>query len=358
MYNIRKIFRKKVNFLLIIILSILFLCLLFLFKYLFFVQENIENQIYDRYMNRELIVYESKDKVKDEIDNISDVLFIYSDYQMLSIENSDLGTFNINPYFIEDMPTLFMGNYPQNEEEIILPRIIYGKSGVVDISNYCGKEIEFLLNGEYNLKMLVAGIYDNRNDFAAYYNLNYIENLIDKSHNNYTGNTRVLINHYKNKDKIINESGFKTALYDIGGLDEINMYQSLLDLIILLIEIIIMFILIIFFVVSLIMYHETRSERFIQYALGYNNNKIACNYVNYFFKMIIISLFISCIGYLIAISMFNYLITSQNLVLKDLFSMTFNYKFVLPVVIFIIIILLLLYVFISFRLLKTNNIET
>lgn len=358
MYNIKKIFRKKLNFLLIIILSILFLCLIFLFKYIFLVQENIEKQIYDRYKNRELIVYGPKDKVKEKINNINDVLFVYSDYQMLSIESDDIGIFNINAYFTEDMPTLLIGSYPQNEGEIILPRNIYRESGIVDLSDYCGKEIDFLLNNEYNLKMYVAGIYENDNDFSAYYNLNYIENLIDKTHNNSTDNTRVLINHYKNKDNVINKLGFKASLYDIGGLDEINMYQSLFNLIILLVGITIIFIVIIFFVVASILYHETRDDRFIQFALGYSNNLMALNYVHYYLEMTLFSLFLSFIGYFVGIFMFNYFITSENIVLNDLFSVTFNCKFLLPVIFIIIVILLLLYLFISFRLLKSNDMET
>ena len=109
MYNIKKIFRKRSNILIILILSFLIFCLIFLLKYVFVIQGDIEKNIYDKHKNREIIVYEEIDKVKKDLTSLKNILFIYPDYNMLELENSKLGIYPISISLINEMPKLLNG---------------------------------------------------------------------------------------------------------------------------------------------------------------------------------------------------------------------------------------------------------
>jgi len=326
---------------------------LFLFKYLFIVEKDIEIQIYDKHKNKELIFYEREEKIRKKSQTIKDILYIYPDYQMLNIENEELGTLTINPFLIEDMPSLLEGKYPVKMNEILLPNYIVRENKKVDLSKYINKEISFILNNEEEFNFKVTGIYDSKGrEFTPYYNLKNIKNLLEKTSYNDTGNTRVLINHYKNLDKVIKNMECKGELYDSSGLEEIEVYQSLFNLVLLLISIMIIFITIMIIVVSSILYHDTKNDRFMQYALGYDNHKIALNYINYYLKILIISLIIAFMGYIIGTFLYNKYIFINNLILNDLFKISLDYTFLLPILILFLLLLILLYIIIRFRLFK------
>lgn len=61
MYNIKKIFRKKSHIIIIVVFAIMILSLIFLFKYIFVIEEDIEKNIYNNYQNREIIVYDNSE---------------------------------------------------------------------------------------------------------------------------------------------------------------------------------------------------------------------------------------------------------------------------------------------------------
>ena len=84
MYNIKRIIRQKYNWILIVILSILFLSLLFLFKYSFSVQNNVEKQIYDNYYNREIIIYDSSEELINKLNKMQNVLFVIQIIHLLN----------------------------------------------------------------------------------------------------------------------------------------------------------------------------------------------------------------------------------------------------------------------------------
>ena len=148
MYNIKKIFRKRSNILIILILSFLIFCLIFLLKYVFVIQGDIEKNIYDKHKNREIIVYEEIDKVKKDLTSLKNILFIYPDYNMLELENSKLGIYPISISLINEMPKLLNGKYPLNSNEILLPDFTYMNGTKVDLTEYINKEVVFVLNNE------------------------------------------------------------------------------------------------------------------------------------------------------------------------------------------------------------------
>ena len=248
MYSIKKVFRKKSNIFLIIIFTLTIICLLLLFKYIFVTQKKVECKIYDKHINRELIVYKEVSEVLNNKSN-ANIINIYSDYQELHIDSENLGTININPRNITDMPQNLLGSYPKKNNEIILPHYIYLKTDKIDLIFYLNKEIDVILNNNTNITLRVSGIYDDINDFNAYYNLDYIEELLSMTKNNHTGNTRILVDHYKNNNNVINALDYEAELYDSSGLNEIAVYTSLFNLVLILSLIIILFITIIIFVV-------------------------------------------------------------------------------------------------------------
>lgn len=349
MYSIKKVFRKKSNIFLIIIFTLTIICLLLLFKYIFVTQKKVECKIYDKHINRELIVYKEVSEVLNNKSN-ANIINIYSDYQELHIDSENLGTININPRNITDMPQNLLGSYPKKNNEIILPHYIYLKTDKIDLIFYLNKEIDVILNNNTNITLRVSGIYDDINDFNAYYNLDYIEELLSMTKNNHTGNTRILVDHYKNNNNVINALDYEAELYDSSGLNEIAVYTSLFNLVLILSLIIILFITIIIFVVSNILFCDTKKERLIQYALGYNNINIALYYIKYYSNILLVSFSISFIFYLfMCIFNFKYNLFN-NTIFNELFVLNVNHCFIIPVLLVLCLILILLYVFIRLRL--------
>lgn len=356
MYNIKKIFRKRSNILIILILSFLIFCLIFLLKYVFVIQGDIEKNIYDKHKNREIIVYEEIDKVKKDLISLKNILFIYPDYNMLELENSKLGIYPISISLINEMPKLLNGKYPLNSNEILLPDFTYMNGTKVDLTEYINKEVVFVLNNEIEVNLKVTGIYSSNKDiFSIYYNIQNIEYLLNLTNYNKTGYTRVLIDHYKNLELIFDKINYDSSLYDVSGLEEINVYESLYNLIFLIFYIITFFIVIMMFIIFIISYYDTKNERFIKYALGYNYNRITLNYIDYYLKLFIISLVISLIGYFISIFLYNKYICLDNLIVNSLFKMT-SIEITIIIVLLIFVIFLIefigLYLLIRFILLK------
>ena len=328
MYNFKKIYRRKSNYFLILIFSSLLLSLIFLFKYLLVVNYNIEREIYDKHINKEIIVYDNKDIVSKKLKDIKDVVFIYSDYQMLELNNDTLGNYALNPYMLSEMPSLLKGAYPKNSKEILIPNYTYinGKKEYLD--KYINKNLAFKLNNSTLITFKVVGVYDaSKKGLSIYYNLDYIDNLLNNTEDyNYTGYTRVLVNHYKNINKVLDIFGNNASIYDSSGLEEINVYNSLFDLILILIIIIIIFIIIMAIIVIGILYYNTRNDRFIEYVLGFRKKQIILNYIYYLLKILFISLSISIVLYFLGIGIFNIFITTNNLILNSLFSLNNKYN--------------------------------
>ena len=78
MYNIKKIFRKKSHIIIIVVFAIMILSLIFLFKYIFVIEEDIEKNIYNNYQNREIIVYDNSEDMINKIKSLDNILFIYN----------------------------------------------------------------------------------------------------------------------------------------------------------------------------------------------------------------------------------------------------------------------------------------
>lgn len=351
MYNIKKIYRKKSNVFIIFIFTFLFMCLLFLFKYIFVVENDIELKIYDKHKNKELIVYENKEKVITSSQKIENIIYIYSDYQMLNLENKNLGIYTLSPILFDESPKVIIGKFPENDDEIILPSYNYINNRKVELTSIINKELAFIINGDKTMNFKIVGLYESEEvNKNAYFNLYNIEELLEKMDYSQTEYTRVLVDHYKNIDKVLNELDFKAELNDISGIDEIEVYTSLFDLVLLLIVGIILFIIVILLIVSSILYYDTSQDRYIQFVLGLNKHGIAINYINYYLKLLIISFFISIILYFFIIIIYNQCILINNLVLNDLFNISLSYKILIPIVSLIIIILFLLYFAIRFKL--------
>lgn len=356
MYNIKKIYRKKSNVFIIFIFTFLFMCLLFLFKYIFVVENDIELKIYDKHKNKELIVYENKEKVITSSQKIENIIYIYSDYQMLNIENKNLGIYTLSPILFEESPKVILGKFPENDDEIILPSYNYINNKKVELTNIINKELTFIINGNKTIDFKIVGLYESEEvNKNAYFNLYNIEELLKKMDYNQAEYTRVLVDHYKNIDKVLNELVYKAELNDISGMDEIEVYKSLFDLVLLLIVGIILFIIVVLLVVSSILYYDTMQDRYIQFVLGLNKHGIAMNYINYYLKLLIVSFSVSIFLYFFITIIYNQFILIDNLVLNDLFSISLSHKILISILFLISIILFLLYLFIRFRLSRNQQ---
>ncbi len=347
MYNLKRIIRQKSSWVLIIIFIVIFILMFFLFKYIFVVQNNIEINVYDKLKNRDIIIYEDYDKINAKLNKYKDILFVYHDYQLLEVE-SDIASFMVSANLREDMPPLIKGEYPKNENEIILPEYIAINGTKIDLTAYLNKSINFALNNEVNVSLYVTGIYDNKNTQNIIYNLKNIDYLLKKLPSyNYTGYTRAIINHYKNYEKLKNN--LNISLYDTSGLEEIEVYKSLYNLVLFIIILMIIFVVIILLVISSILFNNSKNTRFIQFIGGFNQLKITNNYIYYYIKIMIISFCGAFLGFIFMMVLYKCFINTDNLVLNSLFSLSINHLFLLPIIILILINIFILYVFIYFK---------
>lgn len=352
MYNIKKIFRKKSHIIIIVVFAIMILSLIFLFKYIFVIEEDIEKNIYNNYQNREIIVYDNSEDKINKIKSLDNILFIYNDFNLLEINSSMLGKFKIIPLLKDDMPALLIGDYPKKNNEILLPFYTIINNRKINLEDYINKEITFTLNNENEVRLIITGIFEvTDSPFVAYYNLKNINTLLEINDNNTTENIRVIIDNYKNVDKVVKKIGSESNLNNTSRLEEVQTYKALFNLALLITVIIIFFITIILIIFSSILYHETKNDRFIQFALGYNNNLLTKNYINYLLKIILISFIISIIGYVIltlAFNQYNY----NNIILNKLFDISFEYKLFLPIILLFTLIILFIYIFVRIKLSK------
>lgn len=341
MYNIKRIIRQKYNWILIVILSILFLSLLFLFKYLFSVQNNVEKQIYDNYHNREIIIYDSSEELINKLNKMQNVLFVYPDYQSLKLKNDTLGSFNIIPLLQNDMPKIVKGRYPKNKNEIIVNISSYEKN--IDLSKLSDKKVSFKLNDDISVDFNIVGIFEsNSSSSNVYYNLgniNYLLQLIDYQ----SDNTRIIIDHYRNLDKVLSNIESSASLYNPSGLEEINIYQNILKMILFISLIMTIFIFLMIIIVSTILYNGTKETRFIQFALGYTEGDIVKSYIDYYLKILMISFIVSLVLYEIVCLIIPNIFCIDNFILLELFNFKSNYLFIIPIVIIIILLVFILY---------------
>ena len=349
MYNIKHIYRQKNYWLLIGIFIFIFLMLIFLFKYIFVVQDYIEASIYDKNKNRVLIVTEDYNITKDKFSNLSDVLYIYPDYQIIELESTEIGLFNITPLLFKEMPNLIFGDYPENKNDILLPKYIFKDGKRLDLKQYVGKTINVMLNNYVEWNFHVSGIYDSQNEFFAIYNLENINYLLKQLPSyDLTGNSRILINHYKSIEKIQLQIGSNVYLNDFSGITEIQVYNSLYNMLLTITVIISIFILVILIVVSSILLYYSRCLGFIQFTQGYTAKTISKNYVDLFFKIMVVSLLIALSLYFILGILYKKAIYTNNLVLNYLFNLSVNYYFLIPIIILIVIFSFILYLLIYF----------
>lgn len=338
-----------------LIISLIFFTLIFLFKYTFVVQNDIENQIYDSYKNRELIVYDNSKETIEELKKQKEIKFIYQDYQEVTINIDSVRTFILIPLIQSDMPKLIVGDYPKTNNEIILPEYTLINEEKTNLSDYLNKDFTVIINNEEEYSFKITGIFKVENNmFNTYYNLEYINSLLDKTKNNLTGNLRCLVDHYNNVEEVISKLSVNANLYDISGLEEIDVYKAIYNLVLLFVILIVFFVIVIIIVVSSILYYDTKQDRIIQFALGCNNHMLVMNYINYYFKLLIISLSISMIIYFITTILYNQFIFIDNLILNDLLQFSVQYQFLVPIILLIVILLLLLYFIIRLRLSRTK----
>ena len=150
------------------------------FIYNFIVENTIEVNIYDKHKNRDIIIYEDYNKVKQELSAKEDILYIFKDYESLELNNSEIGNFNITPLLNAEMPTLIKGTYPKKENEILLPNLNFINGKKAYLTSYLGKNITLTLNNEKTLTFTVTGIYDSQNIHSIIYNLENINYLCEK----------------------------------------------------------------------------------------------------------------------------------------------------------------------------------
>ncbi len=345
MYSLKKLYRQKRNILLIIVFISLFTSLFFLFKYLLVTQTKVEKEIYDRFINRDLIIYEPSPELKAKLNTIPEVIFIYNDYEPLELSNDQIKSLTINFRFEEDMPKILKGTVPRANNELLLPSYIIENNEKIDLTNFLNQTVKLSLNNNILISFYVTGIYEPSTPNEVYYNLKNINYLLKQMPNSiYTGNLRVLIDHYKNVNKVISKIDNKASLYNPAGKDEINFYDTTLNIIKLCIIVDLIFTIIVVLVTFNINFQTNKKQYFIYYTLGSSKNKL----IKFIMKDISIMLEISLLISYILSNIFSLLIHKviknkiNNAIFTSLFILKGNIITLFGLIIFFIVIFLLL----------------
>ena len=321
MFYIKKIFRKKYNLYIIIILSLFSLLFIYLFKYIFVVQKYIEDNIYNQLKNRDIIYYPLDDKI--DLNKINSIELIYNDFNNPLFMSNELGLFTTYALFKDYMPKLSTGGYPQNYNEIILPKYIKKNDGsILDLSSYINQEIGFIINDKVEVKFKIIGLYENNlNDsMNCYLNIKFIDKITDKLSDNFDAK-RIIVDKQKNTKevlRILNEHG-NAYLYDSGGQREISMYNSIFRMVLICIILNFMFSFIVLFILFFLQIHIEKRELYIKFILGYNNKQLSYNLIEYLF-ICLFSILISVIVAILINSIYPYLKISNNILLKQMFN--------------------------------------
>ncbi len=344
MIILKKILRNKHNYYLILLLTIFFVLFIYSFKYILYVQKNIDENIYNQLKNRELLIKINNENDLNFLNNNDKVEFMYYSYQNIYLIN-DMIKAELYPCFINQMPELIYGNYPKNVDEIILPNSFYGSN--INPYDFANKQISFNIEDK-TYSFLVKGIYKvqtNEKFNYIYYNILNIDTLTQNIPKLRTNYYHVIINNYKNVNEMIKKIGEITevSFNDNSGKEEISLYKSLFKIIFLSTIIAICFIIILFILIIYLYIKLNRNNLILNYFLGYNNLQLTLYITNYFSILLLISILLATI-FVVVLGLINIFIKPANYILKILF----NYNGILwPLLITIsLMLIIILFIFI------------
>ena len=342
MIMLKKILRNKHNYYLIILLTIFLILFIYSFKYILYVQENIDENIFNQLKNRELLVKINDENDLNFLNNNDEVEFMYYSYQNIYLTN-DFIKGELYPCFINQMPELIYGNYATAIDEIILPESFYGNN--INPYDFVDKRISFSIEDK-TYSFLVKGIYKVENNIKfnyIYYNILNIDTLTQNIPKLRTNYYHVIIKNYKNVNEMINRISKITevSFNDNSGKEEISLYKSVFKILLLSTTIAICFMIVLFILIIYLYIKLNKNDIILNYFLGYNNLQLALYITNYFSILIIISVLLATI-FFILFGIINTLIKPTNYILKLLFN--FNgllYPLIITLSLMMIIILLI-----------------
>lgn len=259
-----------------LIIFISLLSLIFLFN-LYLSSKNIINEeINNKFINRDYIVKLNDDiNVFNELEKVSNfdsVEYSYPNYPSLILESTELGSVNLQGAMNESIDKLVYVEEYLNDNYIILPSCL-GSEDLI------GKEILLSSSTQDNLKFIVAGIYyleeDNISD-RAYTSISYYISLV-KNIYEVSNELHIILKKSNSLNNLLDKiSSDYTDIYlnDSSGLTEKNMYEGMENLLFNFIIGILIFLLVTFLLtINITLNHEYESIAILK-ALGYPDSKI------------------------------------------------------------------------------------
>lgn len=288
----------------ILFVSIVSLIMLFVFRE--GTSLMIDNEINNKYKNRDLIVtlkesVNSNNYIK-EIEKDNRISEVYKSYPSLNTLNDTYGFLSLNSVSLDFFESIKIDKEYTKGNYILLPSCL-----VKDEEKIIGSKVT-LFYQEKQLEFIVAGIYYLKEDEmtnAVYTSPEIYSELIEE--NNFFKNTsefHLIVKNRKDLESVvesIRDDCEQVYLYDASGKAEINLYSSLNKLTKYFVIGISVFLLISFFITIGVMIKQEEESIAILKSLGYSSKKVYLLILSILFSLILMIYILAYILCLIGI---------------------------------------------------------